>query len=78
MTLHQAKLATYALGRRAPDKAPRIVGPRRPKAGNACPACGQPVANPNTGVAMHADPDARKLAEPLSRGEALRIIETHG
>ena len=81
MTLHQAKLATYELGRRAPDRAPRQVASRRPKPADACPTCGQPVTTagrPTGGAVMHADPDARKLAEPLSRGEALRIIETHG
>lgn len=79
MTLHQAKLATYELGRRAPDRAPRQVAPRRPKPANACPTCGQPVTSEPSGYGgQHADPAARKLAEPLSRGEALRIIETHG
>lgn len=76
MTLHEAKLATYELGRRAPDRAPRQRTKIRPPKGSGlstCPACGQEIveiviAAPALG--SHRAP----LAEPISRAEVLKLI----
>lgn len=81
MTLHQAKLAVYELGRRAPDRAPRP--PRRRQivpavavdadGSETCPTCGQPVVviPGEASTSSHLQP----LAQPISRGEALKLIE---
>ena len=80
MTLHEAKLATYALGRRAPDSAPRQRRVVRSKASAAdpdavstCPTCGQEVEE----VVVVTTPSShlQPLAEPISRAEALKLIE---
>lgn len=67
MTLHEAKLATYELGRRAPDRAPRIRRPttRAQPGTDTCTTCGQPITRP----APIADPDSSHL-RPAARAEA--------
>lgn len=78
MTLHEAKLAAYQVGRRAPDKAPRPPRAARPTAkgtAHVCPTCGQPTApaEPTGGATAYSH--LKPLAEPISRAEALKLIE---
>jgi ParB/RepB/Spo0J family partition protein len=79
MTLHEAKLATYQLGRRAPDKSPRqrrklpsssTVDPD----GDVCPTCGREVEQPVVAVEGSNPSHLRPLADPVSRAEALKLI----
>lgn len=74
MTLHEAKLAAYQVGRRAPDKAPRPprARPAKSAGGDVCPTCGQST-EPAGGAS--ASSHLKPLAEPISRAEALKLIE---
>lgn len=76
MTLHEAKLATYAIGRRAPDRAPRQrtkVRPQQVAGPSTCPTCGQEIVE----VVIPGEVPSHRtaLAEPISRAEVLKLIE---
>lgn len=76
MTLHQAKLATYELGRRRPDSAPRP--PRTKPTGDVCPNCGHQLTTPGPTTGTPGPTHDRRLAEPISRAETLKLLDQHG
>jgi ParB/RepB/Spo0J family partition protein len=77
MTLHQAKLAVYELGRRAPDKAPRVRRTVKRPTETVCETCGQPIGPDRALGDTLPSPGRGALAEPISRAEALKLIEEH-